>query len=946
MEPNEEIKQKIISIIKKNNKNELKNYIEENEISLNQFNSKNFDILIVAIENNSSIEIVNYIINEGKYSNLNYYIVEDFLKYKYPFFTALENNNFEIANFLLKNNADVNFYRRDVVNHLNSKKLLNSKNLKYLLSHGFNISFLTPNSLYNLINNFQNDLLEIIFKFYKYDNSSILNLLNLYKNNKLLNCKSINSSKGKVLNLDIMKYKASVILNEELKDIVRKEKSKINVDEIMYRKTIENKNYEALRIIFENDSSEEHIILKRIIKYELFEKAIESNNYRFIKNILNYYPFNYRNINFEKIIFEAYHKNINIWKLLIRSFIYTSNDKMNKKLGNFFSNKEYDVRYLNLLLNIGIRNGDKALIEYLIEDDDFQSNLDIDARDINGEYPVITAFYSNNFEIFKYLIAHGANINSKNNNGMSLLLLSIYDGEMDRIKYLLENPNISIFEKDNNGNYTLLQAIHQNNTEVVYLLLNYCDSQNIIIDINEKDNAGNYPLIRAIHNKNIDIIKLILNYAYKYNINLKINERDTSGNLPLIKALDQNSFIIAELLINYCNQYKIEIKINEKDGNGNNLLMKAVKHNNTHITELLVDYCDKNQTELCINDYDENGNTALIIAIERNNFDIVFSLVNYGIDHNIDMNKSNIKNEMPLTLSYSKGYMDIFKYLVKYLGIDKSSGNILLNEAIKKNDSKMINYLLSVGADINSEDLLNTSFFLNAIDVVDFEILKILLERDNILLDHSNCYGETPLIKVIKSSKYTEKEKYYIVSKLIMKGSNVNSVDSNGQSSLTYAIQYEYTSIIKYLIKNGADIYIKSKDGKSLLESAILSGRYKSIKYLYQLGFNSYRMRTITFSTFHQLILKNELNILKLLIDNNYNFDINMKDNSNGWTLLHYAIFYRNIDIVKYLIESGADPHTKHNLIHDAFDINDSSNKKYSQIYDTIQKLLLSRDKT
>ena len=919
----------------------MKNYINENKINLNQFNSKNFDILIIAIESNSSLEIIEFIIKQGQYKNLNYYIAEDFLKYKYPFFTALENNNFEIADFLLKNKADVNFYRRDVVNHLNSKKLLNNKNLKYLLSHGFNVTFLTPNSLYNLINNFQNDLLEIIFKYYKYDYSCILNLLNLYKNNKLYEERKLNNSKG---SNSVFQLKTNRVKNmdKELKEIIKKEKGKINVDEIMYKKALENNNYEALRIIFENESSEEHIILKRIIKYGLFEKAIKSKNYRFVKKILSYYPFNYRNINYEKIISETYHNDKNIWKLLIHSFIYTSDDKVNKKFKDTLNMKcDYDVRYLNLLLNIGIRKGDEALIKYLIESGEFKSNLNINARDINGEYPIITAFYADQPNIFKYLITHGANINSKNNNGMSLLLLSIYGENVGLIKYLLESPKILLYEKDINGNYPLLQAINQNNIEIVCLLLNYCDDHNINININEKDNFGNYPLMKAIQNKNIDMTKLLLNYAYKYNINININERDSSGNLPLLQALDHNSFIIVELLINYCHQNKIKIKINERDDDGNNLLMKAIKHNNSYITELIIEYCHNNHIDLRINDYDENGNTALIIAIERNNFDIVFSLVNYGIKHNCNINKSNSKGEMPLVLSYSKSDKEIFKYLIKYLGVDKMCGTVLLGEAFKKNDIEMVNYLLSIGVDLNYEDLLSNSFFINSIGQVSFDILKILLERDHIALNNSNCFGETPLIKAIRSNKYTEEQKFYIVKRLLEKGSNVNSIDNSGRSPLVYAIDHKYTSIVKLLIKNGANIYIKSKDGKSLLENVINSGNYNNIKYLYQLGFNNYRVSAVSFNFFHQLIFQNELKLLKLLIDNNCNIDINMRDSGNGWTLLHYAIFYRDVEIVKYLLENGANPHTKYNLLHDAFDINNKNNKQYTDVYNTIQNLLL-----
>jgi len=46
-------------------------------------------------------------------------------------------------------------------------------------------------------------------------------------------------------------------------------------------------------ITFENESSEEYVVLNRIIKYDLFEKALYSGNYNYVKKILGYRPFHY-----------------------------------------------------------------------------------------------------------------------------------------------------------------------------------------------------------------------------------------------------------------------------------------------------------------------------------------------------------------------------------------------------------------------------------------------------------------------------------------------------------------------------------------------------------------------------------------------------------------------------------------------------------------------------
>ena len=48
--------------------------------------------------------------------------------------------------------------------------------------------------------------------------------------------------------------------------------------------------------------------------------------------------------------------------------------------------------------------------------------------------------------------------------------------------------------------------------------MNYAHHHHIILKLNEKNNKGSYPLLEAINNNNIEIVKLLMDCAHHQNI--------------------------------------------------------------------------------------------------------------------------------------------------------------------------------------------------------------------------------------------------------------------------------------------------------------------------------------------------------------------------------------------------------------------------------------------
>ncbi|KAG4095691.1 ankyrin repeat-containing domain protein [Neocallimastix lanati (nom. inval.)] len=767
MDFKEENKNNIIEIIKNNNINELKKYINENDISLNELSKVDFDILIYSIENNISIDIIKYIIGQSRYKTLNFHIIDNDV-FKTPLFSAIGYNNFKIADILLKNKADINYNNYDIINNLNKHNLLNSKNLKYILNRGFSIAGITNHLIYTFIDNFQNGFLEIIFKHFKFNPSFILNFLNLYKRGESL------------LNED------SSLFKEDLEEIIMNEKDKLYINDTMYDKALEKGNNEALKILFENENSEENEILNRIFKYDLLEVSVKMNNYNFVKSVLYYQTFNFKYIQYEKILSEAIENDIDIKikKLLIKTLVQsTPINGLNRKNKNFCQQK------INLILNMAIKLNHFSIVQYMMENMEFQSKMDINIKDSKGEYPLLKAFNSQNMEIFKYLLEHGANSNIKNKNGVSLLMLAIHKNNVEVIKLLLKY-NVNIIEKDSNGLSPLEKAVNQNNTDIVRLFIKYCNINKIIMNANAKDASGNTLLMKAVNQNNGDIVKLLINYCFKNKIKININEKDASGHYPLMKGINQNNFDIVFSLVNY--GIKNNIKMSITDIEGNTPMTLAYKKGNIKIFRYLVSYLDINQK-------DGQHNSILYYAIEKEDIETVKDLISIGIDINL----KNSFEDAAVDCAIFKGNLEIMDILLE-------NDNVLLNKRNYLGKTPLISMIKADNYTPDQKERIIDRFIEKGTDVN-------LTDKD----------GNSPLACAIK-------ENYLSIVKLLIKnGANVNTKNKDGNSPLVDAIQANNLTVVKLLTENGADVHIKNNEGNSSLEYAVHAENYEIANYLY-----------------------------------------------------------------------------------------------------------------
>ena len=282
------------------------------------------------------------------------------------------------------------------------------------------------------------------------------------------------------------------------------------------------------------------------------------------------------------------------------------------------------------------------------------------------------------------------------------------------------------------------------------------------------------------------------------------------------------------------------------------------------------------------------GKTALVCASEKGYLEIVKCLV----EHGTDINDEDCGGLSALTTAVMYNHLEIVKYFIEEKGMNinhkgSKSWTILMAASVNGH-LNIVKYLVEHGADINSK-------------------------KDNggtVLMEASCGRGDLENLKVIK----------YLVEE---KGMDINVKDNEGWTTLMYAINKENWEIVKYLIEHGADVNAKDKNGNTALILAIDTYRI-AVSYSFYSGRELDYIETIKFLIYNgaNVNIKNKIGetplslskgypILTKLLKDKRRADFNIKDNE-GWTSLMHASRNRHLEVVKYLLEKGADIDAKY----------------------------------
>jgi ankyrin repeat protein len=177
-----------------------------------------------------------------------------------------------------------------------------------------------------------------------------------------------------------------------------------------------------------------------------------------------------------------------------------------------------------------IRNDDAAGLKAALA-----NGADVNTKDTRGGTLLMHAAIAGNPEMMKLLIDAGADVNAKNSFGATALVWSA--GDIRKVRLLVEKgAEVNVVTKQ--GRTPLLSAAqHDGGEEAVRLLLAKG------ADVKTKDGIQNTALHSAAQSNDIGIVRLLLEKG------LDANARNQFGGTPLMSAASQGNLAMVKLLL-------------------------------------------------------------------------------------------------------------------------------------------------------------------------------------------------------------------------------------------------------------------------------------------------------------------------------------------------------------------------------------------------------------
>lgn len=251
--------------------------------------------------------------------------------------------------------------------------------------------------------------------------------------------------------------------------------------------------------------------------------------------------------------------------------------------------------------------------------------------------------------------------------------------------------------------------------------------------------------------------------------------------------------------------------------------------------------------------------------------------------------------------------------MIKILILDDGEhcNRSLLHEAIETGDTQKVKALLQEEIDLHKTGNWGCTPLEYAIELGCLEIAKILINAGADI--HFGVEGFLLNIAVRHS-------RLDIASILIDAGANINLKDEDNATVLMDAVLDNSLEIVEFLVRQGADVNVVRKDGNSALSCAATLGQEEIFNYLAPLTSKNlfeqaveklpegllYRKRVDDRFTEDFILAAGEGRVDTIKEAIRLGVDINAIS-AEGNTALCFASYWGQLDVVKMLLENGAD---------------------------------------
>jgi ankyrin repeat protein len=603
------------------------------------------------------------------------------------------------------------------------------------------------------------------------------------------------------------------------------------------------------------------------------------------------------------------------------------------------------------LLEATARN-DEEMVRFLLN-----FGADIDASFSRGNYvsPLVSAAENGDLQLVQLLLDRGAHTEDRHRSQETALGIAADRGHSELARELLDAgasvhpPAFNPLEPKYAENSALYEAVAKGYQSVVELLLTHkADPNTREYRMDDPDATGMTALFTAVTNQNKQIVQILLKAGARVNeMNFYKFEKlgcpyEYRKETALHQAVRSSNTGLVQILLN-AGAIAIQLRPGSEyqDNISNNTANLLVQYPNSEIAGLL---CNADPSAIL-----KYETYFFQSAIQSNNSDLARFLLNVGFDANGVL--TTFIQGTALQYAVSAGNFELVKLLLDY-GADVNAppggnhGRTALQSAAERGSIELVQILLNHGADIHVFGTMEYGTALQlAAQAGHVEVVKLLLHSIEIRdsqINVSNHYSNSDTASnAWKSTTLPAAAKgglFGIVKLLLTEGADVNTVPPGTRygTALQEAIGQQDLKMVHLLLDNGADPNIPGPVRAKLfkewrtgtpLQTAVDTKNLGLVHILLEAGARADVLssayedrRTPLEAALETFEGKDSMMLVQLLLA--AGADVNLTGFQGEYalygngnirldvvekTMLSAAVHLGDVQLVKFLIEAGAD---------------------------------------